>query len=72
MKHVNPRIVNCPHCGRILPREIWDENSKMNRTIVKCPRCGSSRIWKDAKSYTAKGVAQRYYCRDCGRRFSAQ
>lgn len=64
------RIVNCPHCGRILPKEFWHENNQMDRVGVKCPRCGSSRAWKDAKSYTSKGVIQRYYCRDCGRRFS--
>jgi integrase len=36
-----------------------------------CPRCNSEKVWRDAKRYTRLGdVIQRWYCRDCGRRFS--
>ncbi len=36
-----------------------------------CPRCHSKKVWKDAKRYTKLGdEIQRWYCRDCGRRFS--
>jgi integrase len=37
----------------------------------RCPRCSSEKVWRDAKRYTKLGdVIQRWYCRDCGRRFS--
>jgi integrase/ribosomal protein L37AE/L43A len=36
-----------------------------------CPKCDSKKIWRDAKRYTKLGdEIQRWYCRDCGRRFS--
>jgi integrase len=36
-----------------------------------CPQCQSKRVWKDAKRQDNFGyVIQRWYCRDCGRRFS--
>lgn len=36
-----------------------------------CPHCRSSRVWRDAKRYTPNGLEiQRWYCRDCGVRFS--
>ena len=36
-----------------------------------CPKCGSKKVWRDAKRYTKLGdEIQRWYCRDCGRRFS--
>ena len=39
--------------------------------VPACPECGSKRIWKDGKRYLPGGLAvQRYYCRDCGFRFS--
>jgi transposase-like protein len=39
--------------------------------VVKCPECGSTRVWRDGLRYLAKGgVVQRWYCRDCGYRFS--
>ncbi|MGD0449945.1 MAG: hypothetical protein ABSA79_02675 [Candidatus Bathyarchaeia archaeon] len=67
---MNQKVMNCPHCGKLLPKEFWHETSQADKPIVKCPRCGSDRNRKDAKRYTASGVFQRYYCRDCGRRFS--
>ncbi|MGB9914726.1 MAG: IS1/IS1595 family N-terminal zinc-binding domain-containing protein [Candidatus Bathyarchaeales archaeon] len=70
MECVSQKVINCPYCGRVLPREFWHEKSQADKRIVKCPRCGSTRTWKDAKRHTSNGVIQRYYCRDCGRRFS--
>jgi integrase/ribosomal protein L37AE/L43A len=36
-----------------------------------CPKCDSKKVWRDAKRYTKLGdEIQRWYCRDCGRRFS--
>ena len=36
-----------------------------------CPLCKSKRVWKDAKRQDSFGYEiQRWYCRDCGRRFS--
>jgi integrase len=36
-----------------------------------CPQCHSKRVWKDAKRQNSFGYEiQRWYCRDCGRRFS--
>ncbi len=71
-KHMTQRVMNCPHCGRILPREYWPEKSQVNKQGGRCPRCGSNKSWKDAKRYTTSGVFQRYYCRECGRGFSIQ
>ncbi|MEA2090580.1 MAG: tyrosine-type recombinase/integrase [Thermoproteota archaeon] len=38
---------------------------------LKCPECGSQKVWKDGLRHTEHGDIQRYLCRDCGRRFSA-
>jgi integrase len=36
-----------------------------------CPQCKSKRVWKDAKRQNSFGSEiQRWYCRDCARRFS--
>ena len=36
-----------------------------------CPKCHSKKVWRAAKRYTKLGdEIQRWYCRDCGRRFS--
>lgn len=36
-----------------------------------CPQCKSKRVWKDAKRQNSFGYEiQRWYCRDCARRFS--
>jgi integrase len=36
-----------------------------------CPQCKSQRVWRDAKRQNSFGYEiQRWYCRDCGRRFS--
>ena len=36
-----------------------------------CPKCGSRKVWRDAKRFTKLGdEIQRWYCRECGRRFS--
>ena len=67
---MSPKVMNCPYCGKILPKEFWHEISQTHKPIVKCPRCGSDRNRKDAKRYTAAGVVQRYYCVDCARTFS--
>jgi DNA-directed RNA polymerase subunit RPC12/RpoP len=64
------KVMNCPHCGKILPVAFWHEENQADMRVVRCPRCGSTRNRKDAKRYTASGIFQRYYCVDCGRRFS--
>jgi transcription elongation factor Elf1 len=66
---MSPKVMNCPHCGRILPEEFWHEK-KVDKPIVICPKCGGTKTWKDAKRYTPAGAIQRYYCRICGHRFS--
>ncbi|MGD0449914.1 MAG: hypothetical protein ABSA79_02520, partial [Candidatus Bathyarchaeia archaeon] len=36
-----------------------------------CPRCGGKKVWRDSKRYSKLGdEIQRWYCRECGRRFS--
>ena len=35
-----------------------------------CPECGSEKSWKDGIRYTTFGIVQRYFCRECGSRFS--
>ena len=67
---MSEKIMNCPHCGKILPKEFWHNKNQANKIEVKCTRCGSTRNRKDAKRYTLSEVVQRYYCVDCGRRFS--
>lgn len=36
----------------------------------RCPNCYSIRIWKAGFRKTGKGLVQRYFCRNCERRFS--
>jgi transposase-like protein len=67
---MSPKVMNCPHCGRILPGEFWHEQDSVAKIPVKCPRCGSFKNWKNAKRYTPSEVIQCYLCRDCGHRFS--
>ena len=70
MKQMNGKIVNCPHCGKILSPDFLE--GKIRET-VKCPKCGSLRVWKNAHHRTATGeVLQRYLCRDCEYRFSTR
>ena len=66
---MSAKVMNCPHCGRILPKEFWYEAPR--KVIIKCPRCGSTRTIKASKRYTALGAIQRYYCNECGRSFSS-
>ena len=36
-----------------------------------CPKCASKKVWRAAKRYTKLGdEIQRWYCRECGLRFS--
>jgi integrase len=42
-----------------------------NSQIPACPKGCNGKVWRDAKRYTKLGdEIQRWYCRDCGRRFS--
>lgn len=36
----------------------------------ECPVCHSNRFWKDGTRKTGKSAIQRFFCRDCGHRFS--
>ena len=65
------KIVNCPHCGKILPRHLWEIPSSRISENIKCPECGSRRLYRDGIRYTNSGNVQRYLCRDCGYRFSS-
>jgi len=38
--------------------------------MLSCPLCKSKRLWKDGLRYTHNGYTQRYFCRNCGYRFS--
>ena len=41
-------------------------------TILKCPECGSSEAFKDGTRPLSNGeIAQRFLCRECGKRYSA-
>jgi transposase-like protein len=62
------KIVNCPHCGKIISEDVWNGSLRLEK--VKCIACGSLRTCKDGKRHTASGKIQRYYCKDCGLRFS--
>lgn len=52
---MSPKVINCPHCGQVLPEEFWHEKNQVNKIAVKCPRCGSIKNWKDAKQYRVSG-----------------
>ncbi|MEM2969008.1 MAG: hypothetical protein QXP44_04830 [Candidatus Bathyarchaeia archaeon] len=67
---MNRKIVNCPYCGKILSEEVWKGTNSTIPQTVKCPQCSGKRLWKDGKRKIASGEVQRYYCRDCGFRFS--
>jgi len=38
--------------------------------MLSCPRCGSKNLWKDGLRHTSSGDIQRYFCKDCGHRFT--
>ena len=40
------------------------------KKVPTCPECGSIRTWKGGTRQTENGKTQRYYCRECGYRFS--
>jgi len=42
----------------------------MTKKVPTCPECGASKTWKDGTRRTDDGKIQRYYCRECGYRFS--
>jgi transposase-like protein len=74
---MNRKMLNCPHCGRILPADwveiVTNPNYVKEPLNVKCPKCQGSKVWKDSRYYTAYGeVIQRYLCRECGIRFSTR
>ena len=59
------KVINCPHCGKIIPDYALKGESK--RIIVTCLECGSQRNCKTGKR---DGKTQTYICSDCCRRFS--
>jgi transposase-like protein len=62
------KIINCPHCGKIIPEHILNGGS--TRKTVTCPDCGSQRNCKDGTRNTTTGKIQLYLCHDCGHRYS--
>lgn len=46
-------------------------NCPLEEPEATCPECGSTKTWKAGLRYTKQGKIQRYYCRECGFRFSA-
>jgi hypothetical protein len=38
---MNRKIVNCPHCGKILSEDIWKGTNSTIPQTVKYPQCGS-------------------------------
>ena len=46
------KIVNCPYCGKILPREILPDLFEKKKLGIKCPRCDGEKIWKSGTRYT--------------------
>ncbi|MGA2681428.1 MAG: hypothetical protein ABSF44_06470 [Candidatus Bathyarchaeia archaeon] len=65
---MEPKIIDCPHCGKIIPEYVLKGGSM--RTTVTCPDCGSRRNYKNGMRYTRSGQIQTYVCRHCYRRFS--
>jgi transcription elongation factor Elf1 len=63
------KIFNCPHCGKILPKNVW-EKKKEEGQLVKCPRCGSEKVWKNGFVKRLSGKVQCYLCGNCFHKFS--
>jgi len=42
----------------------------MTIQVPTCPECGSTKTWKDGTRQTEHERIQRYFCRECGLRFS--
>ncbi len=42
----------------------------MTEQVPTCPECNSTKTWKDGTRQTEHRKVQRYYCRNCGYRFS--
>jgi endogenous inhibitor of DNA gyrase (YacG/DUF329 family) len=63
-------IIDCPYCGKMLPKGFWHEKEKDERIIIKCPCCGAFKPWKSGKRHLPSGTFQRYKCRKRGHRFS--
>jgi integrase len=40
------------------------------QSLIICPECKSTKTWKDGFRHVQNRSVQRYYCRDCGFRFS--
>ena len=38
------KVINCPHCGRIISDKIL---SVKKHPSVKCPMCGSAKFYRD-------------------------
>ncbi|MBT0160231.1 site-specific integrase [Candidatus Bathyarchaeota archaeon A05DMB-2] len=50
---------------------ITEPSNVRSNSAISCPKCGSKKVWRDAKRYTKLGdEIQRWFCRNCGRRFS--
>lgn len=65
------KFVNCPYCGKILPRELWPETFERKNLGIECPYCGGEKIWKSGMRYTDFGIpVQRYYRANGGHHFS--
>ena len=62
---MNGKVVNCPHCGKILSPDVWQEKTPLPRK-PKCCRCGCPRVWKAGHVNTESGKVQRYECKQCG------
>ena len=70
MKWMSRKIINCPHCGKILSEDLWKDKPSSRRETVKCPQCDCQLVWKDGIRNTPLGKLQRYKCRKCAYRFS--
>jgi DNA-directed RNA polymerase subunit RPC12/RpoP len=59
MRNLNGRVINCPDCGKILPRDILDGIKPPIPEGVECPECGSRQVWRH-RSYNQLSDGQKY------------
>jgi DNA-directed RNA polymerase subunit RPC12/RpoP len=58
-KALNQKIINCPHCGKVISTDVLRGKKQPE---VKCPRCSSQRAFKDGLRNMREGSIQRYLC----------
>lgn len=62
----------CPHlyAAQLHRQTIRYQDDPVDEFHVKCRHCGSVDVSRCGFRYNARGIARRYFCNDCRRKFS--